>query len=66
MSKKQIIKDKIISIVKNAIVDDIDRFTEQIAEKVYEMFEPVSIDEPGPRGPRGNSDNFLINLERKD
>lgn len=63
MSKKQIIKDKLILMVKNVIADDIDRFTEQIAEKVYEMFEPVSIDEPGPRG---NSADFLINLERKD
>ena len=66
MNKKQIIKDKIILMIKNVIADDIDRFTEQIAEKVYEMFEPVSIDEPGPRGPRGNSADFLINLERKD
>ena len=66
MSKKQIIKDKIISIVKNAITANIDRLAEQIAEEVYEMFEPASIDEPGPRGPRGNSADFLINLERKD
>ena len=53
MSKEQVIKDKLALIVKNAITADIDRLAEQIAEEVYEMFEPASIDEPGPRGKEG-------------
>lgn len=53
MNKEQVIKDKLALIVKNAITADIDRIAEQIAEKVYEMFEPASIDEPGPRGKEG-------------
>lgn len=53
MNKEQVIKDKLASIVKNAIAANIDRLAEQIAEEVYEMFEPVSIDEPGPRGKEG-------------
>lgn len=31
----------------------VDHIAEQIAEEVYEMFEPASIDEPGPRGKEG-------------
>ena len=69
MSRKQRIKDKIILTVKNAIADNaeidvdtdtvttdgngVDHIAEQIAEEVYEMFAPVSIDEPGPRGKEG-------------
>lgn len=69
MSRKQRIKDKIILTVKNAIADNaeididtdtvttngngVDHIAEQIAEEVYEMFEPTSIDEPGPRGKEG-------------
>ena len=53
MSKEQVIKDKLALIVKNAITANIDRIAEQIAEEVYEMFEPASIDEPGPRGKEG-------------
>lgn len=53
MNKEQVIKDKLASIVKNAIAANIDRLAEQIAKEVYEMFEPVSIDEPGPRGKEG-------------
>ena len=53
MSKEQVIKDKLALIVKNAITADIDRLAEQIAEEVYEIFEPASIDEPGPRGKEG-------------
>ncbi len=69
MSKEQVIKDKLALIVKNAIADNaeidvdidtvttdgngVDHIAEQIAEEVYEMFEPVSIDEPGPRGKEG-------------
>lgn len=53
MNKEQVIKDKLASIVKNAIAANIDRLAEQIAEEVYEMFAPVSIDEPGPRGKEG-------------
>ena len=53
MSKEQVIKDKLVLIVKNAITVNIDRLAEQIAEEVYEMFEPASIDEPGPRGKEG-------------
>lgn len=53
MSKEQVIKDKLVLIVKNAITANIDRLAEQIAEEVYEMFEPASIDEPGPRGKEG-------------
>ena len=53
MSKEQVIKDKLALIVKNAITANIDRLAEQIAEEVYEMFEPASIDEPGPRGKEG-------------
>lgn len=53
MNKEQVIKDKLASIVKNAIAANIDRLAEQIAEEVYEMFEPASIDEPGPRGKEG-------------
>lgn len=50
MNKEQVIKDKLASIVKNAIVANIDRLAEQIAKEVYEMFEPASIDEPGALG----------------
>ena len=53
MNKEQVIKDKLVLIAKNAITDNIDRIAEQIAEEVYEMFEPASIDEPGPRGKEG-------------
>lgn len=69
MSRKQRIKDKIILTVKNVIADNaeidvdtdtvttdgngVDHIAEQIAEEVYEMFAPVSIDEPGPRGKEG-------------
>ena len=53
MSKEQVIKDKLALIIKNAITANIDRIAEQIAEEVYEMFEPASIDEPGPRGKEG-------------
>ena len=53
MSKEQVIKNKLALIVKNAITANIDRIAEQIAEEVYEMFEPASIDEPGPRGKEG-------------
>lgn len=53
MSREQVIKDKLALIVKNAIAANIDRLAEQIAEEVYEMFEPASIDEPGPRGKEG-------------
>ena len=53
MSKEQVIKDKLALIIKNAITANIDRLAEQIAEEVYEMFEPASIDEPGPRGKEG-------------
>lgn len=53
MNKEQVIKDKLVLIVKNAITANIDRLAEQIAEEVYEMFEPASIDEPGPRGKEG-------------
>ena len=53
MSKEQVIKDKLALIAKNAITANIDRIAEQIAEEVYEMFEPASIDEPGPRGKEG-------------
>ena len=53
MNKEQVIKDKLVLIVKNAITANIDRIAEQIAEEVYEMFEPASIDEPGPRGKEG-------------
>lgn len=69
MSKEQVIKDKLALIVKNAIADNaeidvdidtvttdgngVDHIAEQIAEEVYEMFEPVSIDEPGLRGKEG-------------
>ena len=53
MSKEQVIKDKLALIVKNAITANIDRLAEQITEEVYEMFEPASIDEPGPRGKEG-------------
>lgn len=53
MSKEQVIKDKLALIVKNAITANIDRFAEQIAKEVYKMFEPASIDEPGPRGKEG-------------
>ena len=53
MSKEQVIKDKLVLIAKNAITDNIDRIAEQIAKEVYEMFEPASIDEPGPRGKEG-------------
>ena len=56
MSRKQRIKDKVILTVKNAIADNaeidvdtdtvttdgngVDHIAEQIAEEVYEMFEP--------------------------
>ena len=40
-------------IAKNAITANIDRIAEQIAEEVYEMFEPASIEEPGSRGKEG-------------
>ena len=53
MSKEQVIKDKLALIVKNAITANINRLAEQIAEEVYEMFEPASIDEPGPCGKEG-------------
>ena len=53
MNKEQVIKDKLVLIAKNAITDNIDRIAEQIAKEVYEMFEPASIDEPGPRGKEG-------------
>lgn len=53
MSREQVIKDKLTLIVKNAITVNIDRLAEQIAKEVYEMFEPVSIDESGPRGKEG-------------
>lgn len=53
MNKEQVIKDKLALIVKNAITADIDRLAEQIAKEVYEMFEPASIDKPGPRGKEG-------------
>lgn len=53
MNKEQVIKDKLVLIVKNAITANIDRFAEQIAKEVYKMFEPASIDEPGPRGKEG-------------
>lgn len=53
MSKEQVIKDKLVLIVKNAITANIDRLAEQIAKEVYKMFEPASIDEPGPRGKEG-------------
>lgn len=53
MSKEQVIKDKLALIVKNAITANIDRLAEQIAKEVYKMFEPASIDEPGPRGKEG-------------
>ena len=53
MNKEQVIKDKLGLIAKNAITANIDRIAEQIAEEVYEMFEPASIDEPGPRGKEG-------------
>ena len=65
MNKEQVIKDKLVLIAKNAITANIDRIAEQIAEEVYEMFEPASIDEPGPRGKEGcfsirKSDIILI------
>ena len=65
MNKEQVIKDKLALIAKNAITANIDRIAEQIAEEVYEMFEPASIDEPGPRGKEGRfsirrSDIILI------
>lgn len=53
MNKEQVIKDKLALIVKNAITANIDRLAEQIAKEVYKMFEPASIDEPGPRGKEG-------------
>ena len=53
MNKEQVIKDKLVLIVKNAITANIDRLAEQIAKEVYKMFEPASIDEPGPRGKEG-------------
>ena len=53
MSKEQVIKSKLALIVKNAITANIDRLAEQIAKEVYKMFEPASIDEPGPRGKEG-------------
>lgn len=69
MSKEQVIKDKFALIVKNAIADNaeidvdtdtvttdgngVDHIAEQIAKEVYKMFEPASIDEPGPRGKEG-------------
>ena len=53
MSKEQVIKDKLALIAKNAITANIDRIAEQIAKEVYKMFEPASIDEPGPRGKEG-------------
>lgn len=53
MSREQVIKDKLALIVKNAITANIDRLAEQIAKEVYEMFEPASIDGPGPRGKEG-------------
>ena len=78
-SKKQRIKDKIILTVKNAIVDNadinvdthivktdfngVDRLAEQVAEEVYNMFEPASIDEPGPRGECGATANKEQRIE---
>lgn len=53
MNKEQVIKDKLALIAKNAITANIDRIAEQIAKEVYKMFEPASIDEPGPRGKEG-------------
>ena len=53
MNKEQVIKDKLVLIVKNAIIANIDRLAEQIAKEVYKMFEPASIDEPGPCGKEG-------------
>ena len=53
MNKEQVIKDKLVLIAKNAITANIDRIAEQIAKEVYKMFEPASIDEPGPRGKEG-------------
>lgn len=53
MNKEQVIKDKLVLIVKNAITANIDRLAEQIAKEVYKMFEPASIDEPGLRGKEG-------------
>lgn len=80
MSRENIIKDKIILIVKNAIADyadidvetdtvttdsnGVDHLAEQVAEEVYKMFEPVSIDEQGALGPSGKvtTSKFVIDM----
>ena len=69
MSKEQVIKDKLVLIVKNAITANIDRIAEQIAKEVYEMFEPALIDEPGPRGKEGRKmigGTLLIRCSKED
>ena len=71
--KEEQIKDKIILTVKNAIADNadidvdtdtvttdcngVDHIAEQVAEEVYKMFEPVSIDEQGVLGKCGRTEN---------
>lgn len=76
---KEHIKDKIILTVKNAISDNaeidvdtdtvttdcngVDRLAEQVAEEVYKMFEPVSIDEQGVRGKCGLTEDREQQIE---
>lgn len=71
--KEEQIKDEIILTVKNAIADNadidvdtdtvttdcngVDRLAGQVAEEVYKMFEPVSIDEQGVLGKCGRTEN---------
>lgn len=77
--KEEQIKGKIILTVKNAIADNadidvdtdtvttdcngVDRLAEQVAEEVYKMFEPVSIDEQGALGKRGLTENREQQIE---
>ena len=79
MSRKQRIKDKVILTVKNAIADNadidigtdtvttdcngVDHLAEQVAEEVYKMFEPVSIDEQGALGECGATANREQQIE---
>lgn len=78
MNKKQQ-KDKIISIVKNAIAansfisfsderviadcNGVDHIAEEIAEAVYNFYEPINNEPVGALGEYGNI-NFTVSPER--